>query len=47
MPKLLTDEQVDEIRAGVEAGERGPRLVKWIRQLLEDLEERKRQAAPR
>jgi len=37
---VLTDEQADEIRRELEAGVRGPVLLKWVRQLLDDRDER-------
>src|SRR5262249_8997502 len=37
---VLTDQQVEEIRRGVEAGMRGPVLLKWVRELLADRDER-------
>jgi hypothetical protein len=41
-PKLLTEAQLAEIRAGVKEGIRGPVMLKWIGQLLEDHDERVR-----
>ena len=37
---MLTDVEADEIRRGVESGLRGPVVIKWIRQLLADPDER-------
>lgn len=38
-PKLLlSDEDAVRIRAGVEDGIRGPIVLKWVRQLLDDRE---------
>lgn len=37
---MLTDAEADEIRQGVESGLRGPVVIKWIRQLLDDRDER-------
>ena len=37
---MLSDKEADEIRSSVEGGTRGPVLLKWIRLLLEDREER-------
>ena len=37
---MLTDAEADEIRKGVESGLRGPVVIKWIRQLLDDRDER-------
>ena len=37
---MLTDAEADKIRAGVESGLRGPIVIKWIRQLLDDGDER-------
>jgi len=43
---MLTDKQVDEIRRGVDGGTRGPVLIKWLRELLDDREERARYRIP-
>jgi hypothetical protein len=40
--RRLTDKEVEGIRAGVDGGMRGPILVKWVEQLLDDYEERER-----
>src|SRR5262249_54028290 len=40
--RMLTDKQVEEIRRGVDGGTRGPVLIKWVRELLDDREERAR-----
>ena len=37
---MLTDAQAEEIRRGLDAGWRGPVLVKWCEQLLRDRDER-------
>ena len=37
---MLSDKEAEEIRSSVEGGTRGPVLLKWIRQLLEDRDER-------
>ncbi len=37
---MLTDEEADDIRQGLESGMRGPVLIKWVRQLLDDRDER-------
>ena len=37
---MLTDAEADEIRQGVESGLRGPVVIKWIRELLDDRDER-------
>ena len=37
---MLTNAEADEIRKGVESGLRGPVVIKWIRQLLDDRHER-------
>ena len=37
---MLTDEEADKIRREVEAGVRGPVLLKWIRELRGDRDER-------
>ncbi|HEY7509833.1 MAG TPA: hypothetical protein VIG50_06240 [Vicinamibacteria bacterium] len=37
---MLNDKEAEEIRSSVEGGTRGPVLLKWIRQLLEDRAER-------
>jgi hypothetical protein len=34
--------EVEEIRRGLEGGTRGPVLIKWVRELLQDREERAR-----
>jgi hypothetical protein len=39
---VLTDKEVEEIRRGLEGGTRGPVLIKWVRELLHDREERAR-----
>ena len=39
-PPVLTDAEADEIRQGVESGLRGPVVIKWIRELLDDRDER-------
>ena len=41
-PKLLSDQEVEEIREGVNSGMGGPVVLKWIRQLLADHDERVR-----
>ena len=33
---MLSDKEAEEIRSSVEGGTRGPVLLKWIRQLLDD-----------
>jgi hypothetical protein len=40
MPKLVTNEEAREIDEAMTKGMRGPVVVKWIRALLEDREER-------
>lgn len=42
---LLSDEEAAEIRSGLDGGTRGPILIKWVRQLLDDRNERVRRAA--
>jgi hypothetical protein len=37
---MLSDKEAEEIRSSVEGGTRGPVLLKWIRLLLEDRDER-------
>jgi len=37
---MLTDEQAEDIRRGLEGGTRGPVLIKWVRELLADRDER-------
>jgi hypothetical protein len=37
---MLTDDQAEEIRCGLESGVRGPVLIKWVRDLLADRDER-------
>jgi hypothetical protein len=44
---MLTDEQADEIRREVESGTRGPILVRWVEQLLDDRTERVRRERER
>jgi hypothetical protein len=39
---MLTDDEAEEIRRGLESGMRGPVLIKWVRELLEDRDERVR-----
>jgi hypothetical protein len=41
-PKLLTQAQLEEIRADVRDGVHGPIMLKWIQLLLEDHDERVR-----
>lgn len=41
-PRLLTEDEVEEIRAGVKMGLRGPVQTKWLEQLLDDHDERVR-----
>ena len=41
-PRLLTDKEVEEIRAGVRDGLRGPLVLKWVELLLGDHDERVR-----
>jgi hypothetical protein len=43
---VLTDEQADEIRRELEAGVRGPVLLKWVRLLLDDRDERLGRSPP-
>jgi hypothetical protein len=45
---MLTDEEADKIRRDVEDGVRGPVLLKYVRVLLADRDERRRgdDAAP-
>ena len=42
---LISDEDAAEIRNGLDGGTRGPILIKWVRQLLDDRLERVRRAA--
>jgi hypothetical protein len=35
-PRLLTDEELAEIRDGVRSGMRGPLMLKWVAMLLAD-----------
>jgi len=37
---MLTDTEAEEIRRGLATGMRGPVLIKWVRELLEDRDER-------
>jgi hypothetical protein len=41
-PRLLTEDEVAEIRAGVREGIRGPVMLQWIDRLLADHDERVR-----
>ena len=43
---MLTDEEADEIRRELEAGVRGPVLLKWVRLLLDDRDERLGRSRP-
>ena len=38
---VLTDDEAEEIRKGIAAGWRGPILLRWLEQLLQDREERR------
>ncbi len=40
--RLLTEQEVEVIRAGVAQGIRGPVMLKWVAQLLADRDERVR-----
>lgn len=40
--RLLTDQEIEVIRAGVAQGIRGPVMLKWVAQLLGDHDERVR-----
>jgi hypothetical protein len=42
LSRLLSDQEVEEIRVGVKSGIRGPVLSKWLEQLLADHDERVR-----
>jgi len=42
---LLSDQEAAEIRSGLDGGTRGPILIKWVRQLLDDRHERVKRAA--
>lgn len=44
---MLSDEEVEAIRKGLAEGYRGPVLLKWLEQLLEDREQRRRQERER
>jgi hypothetical protein len=37
---MLSDQQAEDIRRGLEGGTRGPVLIKWVRLLLADRDER-------
>jgi hypothetical protein len=37
---MLADEEVEEIKAGVKLGLRGPIMLRWIEELLRDRDER-------
>jgi hypothetical protein len=39
---MLTDQEAEEIRRGLEGGTRGPVLIKWVRELLADRAARSR-----
>jgi hypothetical protein len=41
---MLTDEEAAEIRKLLDAGWRGPILLRWLEQLLQDRDERRRAA---
>lgn len=41
-PKLLTEDQLAEIRAGVKEGIRGPVVTKWLEWMIADHDERVR-----
>lgn len=41
-PRLLSDQEVEEIRRGVREGLRGPVLLGWVAKLLADHDERVR-----
>ena len=43
---MLTDEQADEIRRELDAGARGPVLLKWVRELFDDRDERLGRSRP-
>jgi hypothetical protein len=38
---VLTDEQAEEIRKGLAEGRRGPVLLEWMEQLVQDRDERR------
>jgi len=38
-PKLLTEDELAEIRAGVKEGIRGPVVLMWVRWLLDEHDE--------
>ena len=42
---MLSDDEAAEIRSSLDGGTRGPILIKWVRQLLDDRQERVEQAA--
>jgi hypothetical protein len=42
VPRLLTDDEVEEIRKGLHEGPHGPVLVEWARDLLADHDARVR-----
>jgi len=44
---VLTDDEADEIRRELEAGVRGPVLLKWVLLLVDDRDERLGRARPR
>ncbi len=44
---MLTDEEAEAIRKGLAAGWRGPILLRWLEQLLEDRDERRQRERER
>lgn len=42
---MLSDDEAAEIRRSLDGGTRGPILIKWLRQLLDDRQERAARAA--
>jgi hypothetical protein len=44
LSSMLTDEEAAEIRKLLDAGWRGPILLRWLEQLLQDRDERRRAA---
>jgi hypothetical protein len=42
---MLSDDEAAEIRSSLDGGTRGPILIKWVRQLLDDRQDRVERAA--
>jgi len=46
-PAMLTDEEAEEIRKMIAQGRRGPILLRWVEQLLQDRDERRQRERER